>query len=103
MYKKECSFMGLVRFECPLKGEMKLPLEQENLDSVLKTISSWSPACILNLKMLILKMSTQQAKSFGILKSCISKWENGCRMNWHPPKKYIPLLGPPPEIKNILT
>ena len=43
--------MGLVRFECPLKGEMKLPLEQENLDSVLKTISSWSPACILNLEM----------------------------------------------------
>ena len=90
MYKKECSFMGLVGFEYPLKVEMKLPLEQENLDSALKSISTWSPACILNLKMWISKMSTQQAKIFGFLKSCFSKWENGRRMNWHPPKKYTP-------------
>ena len=29
---------GLVRFECPLRGEKKLLLEKENLDSVLKSI-----------------------------------------------------------------
>ena len=32
--------MGLVGSECPLKGEKKLLLEQENLDSVLKAIST---------------------------------------------------------------
>ena len=36
--KKESSFMGLVGFECPLKGEKKLLLGQENLDSVSKSI-----------------------------------------------------------------
>ena len=38
--KKENNFMGLVGFECPLRGEKKLLLEQENLDSVLKSIST---------------------------------------------------------------
>ena len=32
--------MGLVGSECPQKGEKKLLLEQENLDSVLKAIST---------------------------------------------------------------
>ena len=36
MDKKESSFMGLVGFEYLLRGEKKLLLEQENLDSVLK-------------------------------------------------------------------
>ena len=43
--------MGLVGFEFPLRGEKKLLLEQENLDSVLKSIFTSSPAPILNLKM----------------------------------------------------
>ena len=38
MDKKESSFMGLVGFECPLRGEKKLLLENENLDSVLRSI-----------------------------------------------------------------
>ena len=38
--------------------------------------------------MWILKMGVLQAKSFEFLKSCISKWENGQRTNWPPPKKY---------------
>ena len=43
--------MGLAGFEGPLRVEKKLLLEQENLDSVLKSISTWNPASILNLKM----------------------------------------------------
>ena len=38
MVKKGSSFMNLVGFEGPLRGEKKLFLEQENLDSVLKSI-----------------------------------------------------------------
>ena len=30
--------MDLVGFECPLRGEKKVVLEQENLDSLLKSI-----------------------------------------------------------------
>ena len=40
MDKKESSFMGLVGFECPLSGEKNLLLEKENLDSMLKSIST---------------------------------------------------------------
>ena len=32
--------MGLVGFEFPLRGEKKLLLKKENLDSVLKSIST---------------------------------------------------------------
>ena len=78
--------MDLVGFKCPLRGEKKVVLEQENLDSLLKSIPTWNPACILNLKMWILK--TRAANFFEILKSCISKWENGRRMYWPSPKKY---------------
>ena len=97
MDKKESIFMGLVGFERPLKDEKKLLLEQENLDSVLKSTSTWSPEWILNLKMCILKMKVQQAKFSEFLKSYISKWENRLRMNWASPKRYIPLKGQPPE------
>ena len=40
MVKKESSFMGLAGFACPLRGKKKLLLEQENLDLVLKSIST---------------------------------------------------------------
>ena len=40
MDKKESNFMGLAGFECPLWGEKKLLLKKENLDSVLKSIST---------------------------------------------------------------
>ena len=57
--------MGLVGFECPLRGEKKLLLEQENLDwLLLKSIYTWSPASALNLKMWILKMRVLQAIFF---------------------------------------
>ena len=46
MDKKESSFMGLVGFECPLRGEKKLLLENENLDSVLRSIPTWNTACL---------------------------------------------------------
>ena len=71
------------------------------LDSVLKSISIWSPAYNLNLKMWILKMRAPQAKNFEIFWN----WENGHRMNWPPPKKYNPSLlkskifWPPPNSK----
>ena len=64
MDKKESSFIGLVGFECPLRGEKKLLLEKENLYSVLKSISTWSPASVLNLKMWILKMRGATGKTF---------------------------------------
>ena len=57
---------------------------------MLKSVSPWSPACILNLKIWILKMRAPQVKIFEFLKSYISKWENGPRMNWPPPKRYTP-------------
>ena len=41
--------MGLVGFECSLRGEKKLFLEKENLESVLSQYLS--PASFLNLKM----------------------------------------------------
>ena len=44
MDKKESIFMGLVGFECPLRGEKKLLLENENLDSVLRSIPTWNTA-----------------------------------------------------------
>ena len=36
------------------------------------------------------------AKSFEFFKSCISRWDNGQRMNWPPPKKDTPLIVQPP-------
>ena len=77
MDKKENTFMRLVGFEGPLKDEKKLLLEKENLDSVLKSVSTWSPVSALNLKMCILKMRIPQAKMFWvfeILHLKISKW-----------------------------
>ena len=47
MDQKASSFMGLVGFECTLRGEKKLLLKQEDLDSLLKSISTSSPASIL--------------------------------------------------------
>ena len=47
--------MVLVGFECPQRDENKLLFEKENLDSVLKSISTWQPAWALKLKMWILK------------------------------------------------
>ena len=98
--------MGLVEFDCPLRGEKRLLLEQKNLDSVLKSIFTWSSASVLNLKMWRLKTRAPQAEIDEFFKACFLKWENGRRMNWPPPKKYnpLPLIGqPPPEIKKNLT
>ena len=50
MDKKETSFMDLVGFECPLRGEKKLLLEKWKLYSVSKSISTWVPASVLDLK-----------------------------------------------------
>ena len=96
--------MGLVNFECPLKGEKKLLLEKENLDPVLKSKFTWSPTSFLNLKMWILKMRALQGKKFWIFEILSFKIKNGWRMNW-PPLRNIPPShrAAPPEIKNILT
>ena len=102
MDNKENSFMGFDDFEEPVRGEKKLLLKQEKLDSVLKSIYiyTWSPASMLNLKMWILKMRMQQANIFEFLKSCISIWENGWRMNWPPPRNITPChRNPPPPLK----
>ena len=40
---------------------------------------------------------------FELLESCISKWENGQRMNWSSKCNPHPFLGHPQEIKNIVT
>ena len=72
--KKERSFMSLAGYQCPLRGERKLLLEQENSDSMLKSISNWSPASILNLKMWILKMRALQVWNFEILHFKTGKW-----------------------------
>ena len=93
--------MGLVGLEWPLQGQKKLLLKQENLDSMLKSLTTSSPACILNLKMWILKMRVPQDKISEIFKSWISKWENGHRTNWPSPKKYtITLLREQPPLKS---
>ena len=39
--------MSLVGFDCPLRGEKKLLLEQENLNSVLKSIIYLKPCMYL--------------------------------------------------------
>ena len=91
--------MGLVGFEFPLRGEKKLLLKKENLDSVLKSVSTWSPASVVNLKMWILEIKVPQAKFFEIFKSSISKWVNGLNEPDSPNEIYPPPL----ETKNILT
>ena len=58
--------MGLVGFECQVRSEKKLFLEKDNLDSVLKSISTWAPVSVLNLKMWILQMRVLQTKNFWI-------------------------------------
>ena len=58
--------MDLVGFECPLMGEKKLLYEKENLDSVLESISAWSSAPVLNLKLWILKMRAPRQNIFEI-------------------------------------
>ena len=68
--------MGLAGFEGLLRGAKKLLLKQENLDSVLKSIFTWSPACILNFKMCMLKKGHHIQNTFEFLKSCISEREN---------------------------
>ena len=75
--KKTLSCVWLVLRVGPLKDEKKLLLEKENLDSLLKSVSTWSPVSALNLKMCILKMRIPQAKMFWvfeILHLKISKW-----------------------------
>ena len=52
------------------------------------------PCIILNLKMWILKMRAPQAFFFYFLKSSISKWENGWKMNWPPIRNIPPPLLP---------
>ena len=79
--------MGLAGFEGLLRGAKKLLLKQENLDSVLKSIFTWSPACILNFKMCMLKKGHHIQNIFEFLKSCISKRENGCMDIFTSPKK----------------
>ena len=101
MNKKESSFMGLVGFEFPLRGEKKLLLKKENLDSVLKSVSTWSPASVVNLKMWILEIKVPQAKFFEIFKSSISKWVNGLNEPDSPNEIYPPpwnqkYFDPPP-------
>ena len=74
MDNKESIFMG---FECPLRDEKELLIAQENLDSVLRSISSWSPSSVLNLEMWILKMRAPHAQIFWILEILhfkIRKW-----------------------------
>ena len=44
---KKKAVSGLVGFECPLRGERKLLLQQENLDSVLKSLSTLKPCMYL--------------------------------------------------------
>ena len=82
--------MGLVGFEFPLRGEKKLLLKKENLDSVLKSVSTWSPASVVNLKMSILEIKVPQAKFFEIFKSSISKWVNGLNEPDSPNEIYPP-------------
>ena len=69
-------FHGFGWFWVPTRSEKKLLLEKENLDSVLKSVSTWSPASVLNLKMWILEIYSSPPTLIGQL---------------------------PPEIKNILT
>ena len=72
-------FHGFGWFWVPTRSEKKLLLEKENLDSVLKSVSTWSPASVLNLKMWILEI-------------------------YSPPPPPPTLIGQlPPEIKNILA
>ena len=81
-----------------LGGPLKPP-KKENLDSVLKSVSTWSPASVVNLKMWILEIKVPQAKFFEIFKSSISKWVNGLNEPDSPNEIYPPPL----ETKNILT
>ena len=46
MDKKESSFMGLVGFECPLRDEKKLLLEQENLFRFSVKFNIYLKSCI---------------------------------------------------------
>ena len=62
MFKKESSFMCLVDFECPLRDEMKLLFEQENLESE-SLLEDF-----LNLKIWILQMRVLQVKLFNFWK-----------------------------------
>ena len=96
--------MGLVCFECPLRSEKKLLHEQKNLDLALNSISTWSPASILNLKMWILKIRALQTNNFEFLKSWAfqnetmdRKWTDLTLRNKTPTLLFLP------EIKNILT
>ena len=80
---KESHFVGLVGSEGPLRGEKKLVLEQENLNSVLKSVHTERPlGSILNLKIRILKTRQPKAKILEFLNFCISKWENGSDGEW---------------------
>ena len=80
--------MGLVVFECPLRGEKKLLLGKANI--YLK------PCIHLKSKKVNIEKRALQTKSFEFLKSRISRWDNGQRMNWPPPKKDTPLIGQHP-------
>ena len=78
--------------------------KKKNLDLVLNSKSTWSPASILNLKMWILKIRALQTNNFEFLKSCAfqnekmdRKWTDLTLRNKTPPPLFLP------EIKNILN
>ena len=79
----------LIGFTCPLRGGKKLLLEQKKIRFSFKVNFHLKRCIILNLKMWILKMRAPQAFFFYFLKSSISKWENGWKMNC-PPVRNIP-------------
>ena len=85
MDKKENSFIGLVGFEFPPKGEKKLLLEKW---FIVKVSIYLKPSIDLKSKNVNTENKALQGKIFEFLKSCISKRENGRRMNWLPPNKY---------------
>ena len=92
MDNKESIFMG---FECPLRDEKKLLIAQEKLDSVLRSISSWSPSSVLNLEMWILKMRVPHAQIFWILEILHFKIRKWTENELTSPKKYPFLMGQP--------
>ena len=90
--------MDLVGLECPLGGEKKVVLEQEYLDSLLKSVPTWNPACILNLKMWILKMRAANFLKFWNLAFQNGKKDVEC--NNLPQRNITSLKGQPPPLES---
>ena len=64
-------------WECPLRGEKKLPLEKENLDLVLKSMLTWSPGICLKSENVNIESEAATGKKkwiFEILHLKIRKW-----------------------------